>query len=334
MRAAFPALALGAVFAVLAPAAQPKVAPDAPLTKELIESDLKLVAIPPKERVIEAGTQAHIGLKLVNTSKTRTHKVVKPGDGSECGWRDPWVRVTGEQRGVDGAWTALKPRGYARCGLYDHDWPKDVVELKPGAELALTSWYSPGHFDFQFPGKVRLIGHYEFRAVGGKNGQPRPDADRGAMAGVPLFALKTEPVEFEVVRSFDVRAKVKKALKVGAETKVSEVVEITVTNNSKKRLTVGNVAQNGYGVGIAPLSEIVTTAIPFKNVPVYSATKTIEPGETVTVFGGGDFASTADGPWKGLKAGTVRVRVSYSIPTNSSESHVVYAPDVEVKVEE
>ena len=153
------------------------------------------------------------------------------------------------------------------------------------------------------------------------------------MAGVPLFALRSEPVEFEVVRSFDVRAKVKKALKVGAETKASEVIEITVTNNSKKRLTVGNVGQNGYGVGIAAYAESVST-LAFKDVPVYSATRTIEPGETITVFGGGDFASKADGPWKGLKAGTVRVRVSYSIPTNSSGSHVVHAPDVEVKVDE
>lgn len=339
MRAALPALAVAGLFAVLAPAVPPdpkpvpKAAADAPLTKQMIETDLRLVAVAPKERVIEAGTQAHIGLKLVNTSKTRTHKVVKPGDGSECGWRDPWVHVTAEQRGVDGAWIALKPRVYGRCGLFDSDWPKDTVELKPGAELALKDWYHPAGFDFQYPGMVRLVGHYEYRAVGGKNGRPRPDAERGAMAGVPLFALRTEPVEFEVVRPLDVRVKVKKALKVGVATKASDVLEITVTNTSKVRRVVGNVATNGYGVDIALYSDLAGQ-LAFKDVPVYSTEKTLEPGETVTVFGGGTFASAADGSWKGLKAGTARVRVGYSIPTNSSATHVVYAPDAELKVEE
>lgn len=331
MRAAVPAVLIAVLLACVTSLAQPKTNP--PL-KEDIESDLKLVAIPPNERTIEAGTQTHIGLKLVNTSKTRTHKVVKPGDGSEVGWRDPWVHVTGEQRTVEGKWVAMKPLFYGRCGLFDHDWPKDVIDLKPGEELALKGWYDPREFEFQWPGKVRLIGHYEYRAVGGKNGKPRPDAERGAMAGVPLFALATEPVEFEVVRSYDVRARVKKAMKVGVAMKASDVIEITVTNTSKERKVVGNVSMNGYGIGIAPMSEIVTTAIPFSDVPVYSKTKFLEPGETVTVFGGGDFASKADGPWKGLKYGTVRVRVSYSIPTDSSMRHIVHAEDVEVRVEE
>ncbi|MBM3983880.1 MAG: hypothetical protein FJ304_27150 [Planctomycetes bacterium] len=339
MRAALPALAVAGLFAVLAPAVQPdpkldpKPANDAALTKQVIETDLKLVAVAPKERVIEAGTQAYIGLKLVNTSKTRAHKVVKPGDGSECGWRDPWVHVTAEQRGVDGAWTALKPRAYGRCGLFDFNWPKDTIELKPGAELELKDWYHPAGFDFQYPGTVRLVGHYEHRAVGGKNGQPRPDAERGAMAGVPLFALRTEPVEFEVVRPLDVRVKVKKVLKVGVETKASDVLEITVTNTSKVRRVVGNVATNGYGVDIALYSDLAGQ-LAFKDVPVYSTEKTLEPGESVVVFGGGTFASAADGPWKGLKAGSARVRVGYSIPTNSSATHVVYEPDAELKVEE
>ncbi len=328
MRTALPA-ALVACLALLAPA-QPKA--EVP-TKAQIETDLKLVAVPPKERVIEAGTQPYVELKLVNTSKTRTHKVVKPGDGSGCGWRDPWVHVTAEQRTVEGKWAAMEPLPNGRCAFFDSDWPKDVIDLKPGEELALTNWYRPDSYEFQFPGKVRLIGHYEYRAAALRGLKQLPDAERGAMAGVPLFALASEPVEFEVIRPLDVRAKVKKALKVGVESKASEVIEITVTNSSNKRQAVGNVSVNGYGVGITPYSEHVTT-IAFANVPVYSSLKVLEPGETVTVFGGGDFASQADGPWKGLKAGTVRVRVSYGLPTDSSATHVVYAPDVEVRVEE
>jgi|GEM_PF-4311422 len=46
MRAALPALAFALAFALVAPATQPKTEPA--LTKELIESDLKLVAVAPK----------------------------------------------------------------------------------------------------------------------------------------------------------------------------------------------------------------------------------------------------------------------------------------------
>lgn len=328
MRAALPALAFALAFALVAPATQPKAEP--PLTKELIESDLKLVAVAPKERVIEAGTQPGIGMKLVNTSKTRAHKVVKPGDGSTHGWRDPFVHVTGEHRTVEGKWLALTGHLIPRCALFDSDWPKDVIDLKPGAELELD-WAGHRHYDLQQPGTIRLIGHYEFRATGGKSGAARPDAERGAMAGVPLFALHTEPVEFTVVRSFDLRAKAKKALKVGVETNLSEVLEATVTNASAKRITVGNVSQNSFGLGVSPLSEGLLQW-PGKTTPVYGRTKELAAGETVTVFGGGDFASAADSLIKVEKPGTYRVRVSYSIPTNSSATHVVTA-DVELRAE-
>lgn len=328
MRAALPALAFVVAFALVAPATQPKDEP--PLTKELIERDLKLVALAPKDRVIEAGTQPHLAFKLVNTSKARAHKVVKPGDGSTHGWRDPFVHVSGEHRTVEGKWLALTGHLIPRCGLFDSDWPKDVTELKPGAELVLD-WAGHRHHDLQHPGVIRLIGHYEFRAVGGKNGAARPDAERGAMAGVPLFALHTDPVEFTVVRSFDLRAKAKKALKVGVETNLSEVLEATVTNASAKLITVGNISQNGFGLGLSPMSEGLLQW-PGKTSPVYGKTKQLEPGETVTVFGGGDFASTADSLIKAEKPGTYRVRVSYSVQTNSSLTHVVTA-DVELRAE-
>ncbi len=329
MRLVLSAVAVGLLVGFGSFAADPQ--PGA-VTKEQIEADLKLVPkVVGETRVIEAGTQPHVEFTLVNTSKTRTHKVVKPGDGSECGWRDPWVHVTAEQRGVDGKWAALERNSYGRCGLYDADWPKDVIDLKPGEELSLKNWYSPHRFEFQYPGKVRLTGHYEYRAVGGKGGKERPDADRGRMAGVPLFAVHSEPVEFEVVRSFDVRVKVKKALKVGVETKLSEVLEVTVTNASKEPRTVGDISQNDYRLSVSPLSDGATTPA-LADAPVYSSTKVLKPGETVIVFGGG-VAGAADGMWKGLKAGTTRVRVNYGIPTGSSATHVVSA-DAEVRVVE
>lgn len=329
MRLAISAALVGVLFALVSPAADP---PADALTKELIEADLKLVAKPAGDaRVIEAGGQPHIEFALVNTSKTRTHKVVKPGDGSECGWRDPWVHLSAEQRGVDGKWAALDPRGYGRCGLYDSDWLKDVVELKPGAELSLKGWSAPPLFDFQYPGKVRVTGHYEYRAVGGKGGKARPDAERGAMAGVPLFAVRSEPVEFEVVRPLDVRVRVKKALKVGVEMKVSEVIEVTVTNTSNAPRTVRNLSQHECTAEVRLAAELATRP-EFKDAPVYAAKKELKPGETVTLFGGGDFASTADGTWKGLKAGTTRVHFSYYPDVRNSGGRAIRA-EAELRVE-
>ena len=79
MRLAISAALGGLLVAFVSPAADPK---GEAVTKEQIEADLKLV---PKvfgdTRVIEAGTQPYIEFALVNTSKTRAHKVVKPGDG-------------------------------------------------------------------------------------------------------------------------------------------------------------------------------------------------------------------------------------------------------------
>ena len=161
MRLAISATLGGLLVAFVSPAADPK--GDA-VTKEQIEADLKLV---PKvfgdTRVIEAGTQPYIEFALVNTSKTRTHKVVKPGDGSSDGRRDPWVHVTAEQRTVEGGWAAMRGHVPAGCGLFDWDWLKDVIELKPGEELKLTDWYHPSEFEFQYPGKVWLTGHYSYR---------------------------------------------------------------------------------------------------------------------------------------------------------------------------
>ncbi len=163
MRLAISAALGGLLVAFVSPAADPK---GEAVTKEQIEADLKLV---PKvfgdTRVVEAGTQPYIEFALVNTSKTRAHKVVKPGDGSSDGRRDPWVHVTAEQRTVEGGWAAMRGHVPAGCGLFDWDWLKDVIELKPGEESKLADWYHPSEFEFQYPGKVRLTGHYAYRAA-------------------------------------------------------------------------------------------------------------------------------------------------------------------------
>src|SRR5262245_17556119 len=245
MRATGPALLAGSVLGlILALAASAAPDPNPVPTRDQVEKDLKLVALRQSDKVIEAGTDPWVEFALVNTSKTTTHRVAKPGDGSEVGWRDPYLFYTAEQRLVDGKWAAMNRQGHARCGLFDSDWPKDVIDLKPGEKLAINEWLPHPAFDFQYPGRVRLFGHYAYRATGGKNGLPRPQEERGRMAGWPLFEVVSEPLEFEVVRPLDLKVRARKPLKVGAQEKLSDVIEVTVTNTSDKPREVGTPTSN------------------------------------------------------------------------------------------
>ena len=34
----------------------------------------------------------------------------------------------------------ITPNGIGRCGLFDEDWRKDVVDLKPGESIKINDW--------------------------------------------------------------------------------------------------------------------------------------------------------------------------------------------------
>ncbi len=50
--------------------------------RETMERDLELVAVLTTAAKIQPGQRVDIALRLRNRSKTATHRVVKPGDGS------------------------------------------------------------------------------------------------------------------------------------------------------------------------------------------------------------------------------------------------------------
>jgi hypothetical protein len=150
------------------------------LTEERLRSDLRLELSP----TLEA--------RLVNAGKW-THRVVKPGDGSESGWREPEVYL---EREVDGKWVrGAKP---GRCGLYAHDWQKDVIDLKLGDALPIGGFVEPRMaFGLSAPAKakVRLVYVYRGgRASKGREVEPEP----GPMAKTPPFAIFSEPVEIRI----------------------------------------------------------------------------------------------------------------------------------------
>src|SRR5262249_54894349 len=139
-----------------------------------------------------------ITLTLENTSKTKSYFVVKAGDGSEVGWREPFVHFTAEQMTL-GKWEAAAQHGIGRCGLYGNEWWKDVVELKPGAKLVVAnSWNAT----FRMPPagtELRITGYYEYRGGMNKSFQ-QPVEKRGLMGDAPKFTLVSNVVELEVAR--------------------------------------------------------------------------------------------------------------------------------------
>ena len=137
------------------PVARPR--SNRPLTKAEIEADLRLEVTWTGPKVIEVGDRLPVSASLVNDSKTTTHPVVKVGDGSELGWREPFVYWTATIDRGDGKPIEVPKQRYRRCGLFDYDWPKDVVALRPFETLPVDVHPL---LEFQQAGRVRLQAHY------------------------------------------------------------------------------------------------------------------------------------------------------------------------------
>jgi len=341
VRAAIPALLVGVAALLVAPASVPRARPakarvevaPAPREKPDPARDLKLVATFDAKHV-EAGATPFVSLSLINTSKTVTHRVVKPGDGSEIGAREPFVHFTAEQLTVQGEWKRLPHFGGGRCGLFDWQWQKDVIELKPGERLAVTNeWIPVPDFRLQQPGRVRIHGHYEYRA-GRRAGVPAED-DLGRMGETPAFALVSEPVEFDVVRPLDLRVRVKKALTVGVEMKVSDVIDVTLTNTTGASITVRTGGRKAAGFDLCGGGPEANQPQLTGYATEYGKLTLLKAGQTASLLGAGEFANGADGTWTGRKPGAYPIRVGYSVTDdpNSSRGQVVEA-FAEVPVEE
>jgi hypothetical protein len=343
VRAAIPALLVGCVALLVSPAAVPQAQPAKPQfevappphDKPDPARDLKLVTSFDAKRV-EAGAVPYITLTLVNTSKNVTYPVVKPGDGSEAGWREPFVHFTAEQLNVQGEWTPLQTFGRGRCGLFDWKWQKDVIDLKPGEKLVVTNeWIPAADFRLQQPGKVRVRGHYEYRAGVGKGGRVQPGEDLGRMARMPAFAIQSEPVEFDVIRPLDLRVRVKKALKVGVEMKVSDVIDVTLTNTTGESITVRTGGQKAAGFDLIGGGPEANQPQLTDYATEYGKLTLLKAGQTASLLGAGEFANGGDGTWTGRKPGKYVIRVGYSVSDdpNTSRGQVVEA-FAEVPVEE
>ena len=272
-----------------------------------IEKDLQLRVKRLGARVVGPQEPIKLQIELVNRSRTRSHHVVKPGDGSEMGWREPRVYYTAEVREADGSWTELPRRTMARCGLFDPDWRKDVVELEPGRSIPIKDWLPPPEraVELQRPGEVRLFVHYRYsQGRAAKGGPPKVTPGTGRMGDTPGFHLVSSPVTIRVVRPLDLVLKaIKPRLAAGWSHRLSKILTVTVTNRSKKPVAVTSGADElrfelEGNHGRAPRIDTSSKPAPIS----------LRPGQTASLLGAGRL----DGQWSYPEAGKLRVRVVYT----------------------
>src|SRR5436309_11581542 len=95
-----------------------------------IQDDLKLELELKGDPEIYPGSYPGFEVRLVNRSKWSTHPVVRPGDGSQEGRREPHVYFTATVDRGDGRPIPVPPENYGYCGLFKWAWVQDAIELK------------------------------------------------------------------------------------------------------------------------------------------------------------------------------------------------------------
>lgn len=301
--------------------------------EDRIKADLRIEVDLHGLRTLQAGATPWGTASLINTSKSVTHCVVKPGDGSEVGWREPYVFWTGTIDRGDGKPLPLSKEGYGRCGHFDFNWIKDAIRLQPGDRLPLGYMVPP---TLQKAGRVRLRAHYSYRH--GKRTAGRvlvEDRNIGLMTGVPSFEIISEPATFDVVRPLDVRVKAKRALKVMQETRLSDLIEVVLVNQSPDPIRCSSptlaadarleLEIDGLMPGWQPfLSEEGSTS---------GIHRMIKPGQAITILGPGEFANGLDGTWEYPVEDTVKLRAVYTTSTWKPGGARIQSDWVDLKVE-
>jgi hypothetical protein len=198
-----------------------------------LELDLALKTAGP----VQPGERIDYALKLVNRSRA-PHKVVRPNEGSESGWREPHVFWTATLVGPDGAEKPVAARTPEHQGLVAAEWWKDVTTLAPATWFAIDRMTPLAEaFDVQEDGKLRIVAHYTWNEgkdarhdpMGGGGAAP---ADLGGMKGIEPYELVSKPVDIEIRRSFTLSLTPKKAPKIGLTYPLSELVDAQVVSRA------------------------------------------------------------------------------------------------------
>jgi hypothetical protein len=195
-----------------------------------VERDLTLTLRQPKAAPLEREQDPHLEVVLANRSTDRTYPVVLSSDGSEAGWREPHVWYTVERRVAGGRWEAAPQEPLLRCGNYDEDWAKDLVQLAPGKELTLPWFRFYDQWDLDGASALRVVAHYAY-------GDHAKDVRKvpPALHTMPAYALASNALELPLDEPLVLELRVKGPLP-SAGQPFGSSVEVIAVNRSDHAL--------------------------------------------------------------------------------------------------
>jgi hypothetical protein len=283
------------------------------ITKQQIERDLALEVTLKNPKIVRPAEEINLDILLVNRSDEVVYPVVMPGDGSCAGWREPYVYFSAQLRKLDASWEEVPKARWGRCGLFDSNWQKDVIFLRPGDSFKFKEYYScpSGMLELQQPGRIHLYVHYKYSA--GRLRGDKATKKLGMMKGIPAFEITSNPIEFELVRPLDIRVRVKAMMKRKTKTKLSDILHVELVNNSKGLRVVYLPPSSDLRLEINGKFRGYWKYEPSLNKPKpsYGIEKKLRPGENVSLLGGRDFPNGSDGLWEYPEEGTVKLRAIY-----------------------
>ncbi len=144
---------------------------------------------------VEVGGERRLAAQLTNNGAT-AQIVVRPGDGSEVGWRPPHLTWLVED--LDGA--SVRLRGIGRCGNMNPLTSADFVELAPAQRESFADWLPLPVVETA--GRYRVALEWSFDPQeewdeGGFDG-PEHDASLARLRELPAFTVRSEYVEQEL----------------------------------------------------------------------------------------------------------------------------------------
>jgi hypothetical protein len=293
---------------------------------------------------ILAGAQPWISTDIVNRSKVNGHWVIRPGDGSEVGWIEPHVFYTATLDTGDGNLVPLKQQQYSRCGNFGGNWTKDAFLLKPGDTFSLDSAHCIP-LEFQQPGRARILLHYKYDAGDGKHSRVLFPADRRSgldvLADTPRFELVSNLVEIDVVRPLEIRAKLKRHLKVGESVRLSELMDVVLVNTSKDSIECSSPTQSTDAMFCFEKEDHDPNRGPWTRLDWgemvsnnrNGSKKILSPGESVSLLGSATFANGTDGTLSSPSEGYHRIRAVYHTSIWDGKKTVLKSDWVEIRVD-
>lgn len=194
-----------------------------------VERDLSLELRRRETAPLEEERDPRIDVYLVNRSKTRAFPIVLSNDGSEAGWREPHIGFDVEVAGPSGTFVPAEHSTGGRCGVYAHDWEKDVRVLAPGSEVRLEWFHFPA---VELEGtRARITARYTYGAHARDKSKVPP-----VLHAMPEYALRSAPLEIPIARPYALRVTQKGPLPLTDGAKLDDAIDVTVTNASSAPL--------------------------------------------------------------------------------------------------